>query len=51
MKKMIQTFEGAQYIVTPSGSCAAMFKEYPVLFKGDRIGKRKLLHWQKKHMN
>ncbi|MFC9597950.1 (Fe-S)-binding protein [Peribacillus butanolivorans] len=35
MKKMIQTFEDAEYIVTPSGSCAAMFKEYPVLFKGD----------------
>lgn len=29
MKKMIATFENAEYIVTPSGSCAAMFKEYP----------------------
>lgn len=37
MKKMIQTFEHAKYIVTPSGSCAAMFKEYPVLFKGDPV--------------
>ncbi|MFJ7753351.1 (Fe-S)-binding protein [Peribacillus muralis] len=35
MKKMIKTFADAEYIVTPSGSCAAMFKEYPVLFQGD----------------
>ncbi|AOH56025.1 Fe-S oxidoreductase [Peribacillus muralis] len=35
MKKMIETFADAEYIVTPSGSCAAMFKEYPVLFQGD----------------
>ena len=34
MKKMIQTFADAEYVVTPSGSCAAMFKEYPQLFKG-----------------
>jgi L-lactate dehydrogenase complex protein LldE len=35
MKHMIRTFENAQYIVTPSGSCATMFKEYPHIFKGD----------------
>lgn len=35
MKNMIKTFEGAQYVVTPSGSCAAMFKEYPHIFKED----------------
>jgi L-lactate dehydrogenase complex protein LldE len=35
MKHMIRTFEHAEYIVTPSGSCAAMFKEYPNVFKGD----------------
>ncbi|MGE6375656.1 (Fe-S)-binding protein [Peribacillus muralis] len=35
MKKMIKTFADSEYIVTPSGSCAAMFKEYPVLFQGD----------------
>ena len=32
MKKMITTFEDAEYIVTPSGSCATMFKEYPNYF-------------------
>jgi L-lactate dehydrogenase complex protein LldE len=36
MKHMIRTFEHADYIVTPSGSCAAMFKEYPHIFRGDR---------------
>ena len=35
MKNMIKTFEHAEYIVTPSGSCAYMFKEYPHIFKGD----------------
>ena len=40
-KQMIETFENSVYIVTPSGSCAAMFKEYPELFKGDPA-------WQKR---
>ncbi|MBA4542264.1 MULTISPECIES: (Fe-S)-binding protein [Thermoactinomyces] len=31
---MIETFEPAEYIVTPSGSCAAMFHEYEQLFSG-----------------
>lgn len=35
MKHMIRTFENAEYIVTPSGSCATMFHEYPHVFKGD----------------
>ncbi|SFA43857.1 L-lactate dehydrogenase complex protein LldE [Anoxybacillus pushchinoensis] len=35
MKHMIRTFEHAEYIVTPSGSCATMFKEYPHIFQGD----------------
>ena len=34
-KNMIQAFEHAEYIVTPSGSCATMFKEYPRLFQDD----------------
>lgn len=34
-KNMIHVFENAKYIVTPSGSCATMFHEYPMLFKGD----------------
>ncbi|MFC7395075.1 (Fe-S)-binding protein [Scopulibacillus cellulosilyticus] len=32
-KQMIKAFENAEYIVTPSGSCAAMFREYPELFE------------------
>lgn len=35
MKKMIETFESAEYVVSPSGSCTAMFREYPHIFKGD----------------
>lgn len=35
-KQMIASFEDSEYIVTPSGSCAAMFKEYPGLFKEDK---------------
>jgi L-lactate dehydrogenase complex protein LldE len=34
-KHMIKTFESADYIVTPSGSCAAMFHEYGSLFGDD----------------
>ncbi|WP_028399389.1 (Fe-S)-binding protein [Ectobacillus panaciterrae] len=34
-KNMIRTFEHAEYVVTPSGSCATMFVEYPHIFKGD----------------
>lgn len=37
MKNMIAAFENAEYIVTPSGSCAYMFKEYPHIFKGDPV--------------
>lgn len=37
MKNMIQTFEDAEYVVTPSGSCATMFKEYPHVFKNDPL--------------
>ncbi|MCM3587941.1 (Fe-S)-binding protein [Mesobacillus maritimus] len=37
MKKMIGTFEHAEYIVCPSGSCAYMFHEYQHVFKGDPI--------------
>ncbi|MDR7080013.1 L-lactate dehydrogenase complex protein LldE [Neobacillus niacini] len=37
MKKMITTFEHAEYVVSPSGSCAYMFKEYPHVFKGDPV--------------
>jgi L-lactate dehydrogenase complex protein LldE len=37
MKRMIQTFEKAEYVVTPSGSCATMFREYPHVFAGDVV--------------
>ncbi|MFD2368655.1 (Fe-S)-binding protein [Brevibacillus sp. GCM10020057] len=34
-KNMIRAFEDADYVVTPSGSCATMFAEYPHVFKDD----------------
>ncbi|MDZ5470522.1 (Fe-S)-binding protein [Bacillus sp. 31A1R] len=37
MKRMIETFSLAEYVVSPSGSCASMFKEYPHIFKGDEV--------------
>ncbi|WHY87869.1 (Fe-S)-binding protein [Neobacillus novalis] len=37
MKRMINTFSDAEYVVSPSGSCAYMFREYPHIFKGDPI--------------
>ena len=35
IKRMIKTFEHAEYVVSPSGSCVFMFKEYPHIFAGD----------------
>ncbi|GAB3798042.1 (Fe-S)-binding protein [Virgibacillus kimchii] len=40
-KQIIDAFEKSKYVVTPSGSCAAMVKEYPALFEGD-------VEWQEK---
>lgn len=40
-KHMIKTFEHAHVVVTPSGSCAAMFKEYPELLKDEPKWKEK----------
>jgi L-lactate dehydrogenase complex protein LldE len=37
MKHMISVFEESDYVVTPSGSCASMFKEYPHVFAGDKV--------------
>ncbi|MBP1932990.1 (Fe-S)-binding protein [Ammoniphilus resinae] len=34
-KNMIRAFEGSEYVVAPSGSCAFMFKEYPHVFEND----------------
>jgi len=40
-RKTIEAFEGYDYIVAPSGSCAGMLrKHYPSLFKGDAWAKR-----------
>ncbi|WP_066304318.1 (Fe-S)-binding protein [Bacillus sp. FJAT-29814] len=41
MKRMIETFQDAEYVVSPSGSCAFMFKEYPHIFKGDPVWETK----------
>lgn len=41
MKHMIKTFEQSEYVVSPSGSCATMFKEYPHVFKDDPIWREK----------
>ncbi|MEX6506323.1 (Fe-S)-binding protein [Jiella sp. M17.18] len=36
-RQVIETFEGYDHVVAPSGSCAAMLKKhYPELFAGDR---------------
>ncbi|MCM3114159.1 (Fe-S)-binding protein [Neobacillus sp. MER 74] len=37
MKRMIDTFSDAEYIVSPSGSCITMFHEYQHIFKGDPV--------------
>jgi L-lactate dehydrogenase complex protein LldE len=37
MKRMIDTFIDAEYIVSPSGSCITMFHEYPHIFKDDPV--------------
>jgi L-lactate dehydrogenase complex protein LldE len=37
MKRMIETFYEAEYVVSPSGSCAYMLKEYPHIFKDDPV--------------
>lgn len=37
MKRMIDTFASAEYVVSPSGSCAYMFHEYAHIFNGDPI--------------
>lgn len=41
MKRMIETFTDAEYVVSPSGSCAYMFHEYPHIFKDDPVWERR----------
>ncbi|TCP31288.1 L-lactate dehydrogenase complex protein LldE [Scopulibacillus darangshiensis] len=36
-KQMIRSFEDSEYVVTPSGSCAAMVREYPGLFEENTV--------------
>jgi L-lactate dehydrogenase complex protein LldE len=43
MKKMIETFQQAEYVVSPSGSCAYMFRDYPHIFKGDPVWEPKAI--------
>lgn len=43
MKRMITAFEHAEYVVSPSGSCAYMFTEYPHIFKGDPVWEEKAI--------
>lgn len=35
MQQMMKAFKDSEYVVAPSGSCVAMFKEYPNIFKDD----------------
>ena len=35
MQNMIKAFDGAEYVVCPSGSCAYMFREYEKVFVND----------------
>lgn len=48
MKRMIDTFSDAQYVVSPSGSCAAMFRDYPHIFKGDPVWEPKAIQLAEK---
>ncbi|MDQ6596245.1 (Fe-S)-binding protein [Bacillus salipaludis] len=41
MKRMIETFSDAEYVVSPSGSCAFMFHEYPHVFADDPVWEQK----------
>ncbi|GLQ39053.1 hypothetical protein GCM10007908_26730 [Rhizobium albus] len=41
-RQVIETFEGFDYVVAPSGSCAAMLKKhYPELFAGDPVWEKR----------
>jgi L-lactate dehydrogenase complex protein LldE len=41
MKRLIETFSDAEVVVSPSGSCAYMLKEYPHIFNGDPVWEQK----------
>src|SRR5690606_38512826 len=49
-KNTIEAFEGYDYIVAPSGSCAGMLKKhYPSLFKGEAMEQRAVEFSNKVH--
>ena len=48
MKQMMTAFEDSEYVVTPSGSCAYMLKEYPDIFKDDPEWECKAVNLAKK---
>lgn len=48
MKNMLLAFEHSDYVVGPSGSCVAMFHEYPKVFKGDPIWEMKAVALKEK---
>lgn len=37
IKQTIQVFETSPYVVSPSGSCVAMVKQYPDIFRHDQV--------------
>ncbi|MBE4908579.1 (Fe-S)-binding protein [Bacillus luteolus] len=47
-KHMIETFHHSDYVVTPSGSCAAMIHEYVNLFKKDKSWKERAIQFKNK---
>jgi L-lactate dehydrogenase complex protein LldE len=48
MKRMIDTFIDKEYVVSPSGSCAYMLKEYQHIFAGDPVWEPKAKKLAKK---
>lgn len=51
MQNMMLAFEASDYVVGPSGSCIAMFHEYPKIFSGDPEWELKAVALKKNHMN
>ncbi|MEZ5871761.1 MAG: (Fe-S)-binding protein [Nitratireductor sp.] len=48
-EQVIAAFEGFEYVVAPSGSCAGMLKKhYPTLFKGDQKWEARAVAFSKK---
>lgn len=43
LKNQIDSFEGAEYVVAPAGSCAGMLREYPHFLKDDPVYRPKAI--------